>query len=209
MSRKKSAKFEGPLAEPIKVSLRSKDLASFGKPLTSEEVDELNSKEFSRSFFEELQKLPLLFKHYGIDPNPDSDPYGIRFMRLSLCLAEDFVPGFQISSSEKPNAAGRPKNWNFEKQLQLIADFQTSRRDGETQRQTLGQLLFTEPYSSRWSSDASRTARTNESREKAIRTLETRYIEAKRALRNAPAINRALTTTKMGAALLRSFACEE
>jgi hypothetical protein len=89
MARKRGAlRFAGALAQPIYVDV--------------DEIDRLKEVLPARV----AEKMPLLFKHYNIDPSDEQS-----WERLALQLACEHVPGLQIALRPKP--AGRKPTWKM------------------------------------------------------------------------------------------------
>jgi hypothetical protein len=86
MARKRRAPtFAGALAQPIYVDV--------------DQIDRLEEVLLARA----AEKMPLLFKHYKIDPS-DEQSWG----KLALQLAFEHVPGLQLAFRPKP---GRKPTW--------------------------------------------------------------------------------------------------
>ena len=85
--------FTGRLAEPIKV-----DGSGCG-------------------MVELIEKLPLLFEHYGIENREDGSSWGL----LAVKLAMDLVPGLQLEHVDKRFGRGRKKD-DPKELLMLVVD---------------------------------------------------------------------------------------
>lgn len=77
----RSEQFTGALAEPIELP---------GIPITGVNIDQLADLRLRARLGAQIDKLPLLAKHYGFD---DFTPGVV--LPLLFRLAEDFVPGFR------------------------------------------------------------------------------------------------------------------
>jgi hypothetical protein len=100
MARKRPApkpKYTGALAQPIYVDL-----------------DQLHDEDQLKEVWhmQTAEKLPLLFKHYKIDP---SDEQSLE--RLATCLARSHVPGMQLALRPK---RGRHRTWKAGLDFDLV-----------------------------------------------------------------------------------------
>jgi hypothetical protein len=104
-----------------------------------------------------LDKLPLLFEHYGIDDKSD-------FLSLSLALASEFVPGFSVKlipmklEHESYGAVvpvsktGRLKEWTNDRKSDLLAAVEDVRKSKglATDREALQLLSRRAPWKRPW-----------------------------------------------------------
>jgi hypothetical protein len=65
---------------------------------------------------DQINKLPLLAAHYGIDTEAAG-----WMVRVLLCLAEEFVPGFQVTA-RPPRRTGRPPGSRKIDRRKLVKD---------------------------------------------------------------------------------------
>jgi hypothetical protein len=105
-------KFTGALSSPILI------------PSPKAEWGPLSPKSLEREIgTQRLEKLDLLFDHYGIQSSNDKD----RFLKLAACLAKDFVPGMiTIEQHSSPYRAKkgshRDKRWDLDRFADLVRD---------------------------------------------------------------------------------------
>jgi hypothetical protein len=115
-ARKALRQFSGELAAPIPVTEPGPGLAA-ATFLEREIAAQRNAK------------LELLFKHYNIQSN-DKD----RWVKLSGCLAADFVPGMiTIKQHATEKWVHKNKGWGFKKYSELVRDVDAIRaKSGRT-----------------------------------------------------------------------------
>jgi hypothetical protein len=141
-----------------------------------------------------VEKLPLLFEHYGIEDKSD-------YLSLSLALAFDHVPGFAVQGiphklSQGDYGAvvlltrtGRPREWTDERFSELLTSVEEikQKKNLKTEREALRLLSRRAP----WKPPASHRGDT----EQWIETLESRLQDAKHRRKNvAPGLSRLLET---------------
>ena len=141
----------------------------------SDEPTESFEKAIARS---RVDKLPLLFEHYGIEDHSD-------YFRLSLVLAIDHVPGFAVKeipyklrhgdygAVEPVTKTGRHREWTGERLSDLLEAVDAIKRKKKltSDRDALRELSRCEP----WRSPPGHRGDTKQW----IETLETRLQEAK------------------------------
>jgi hypothetical protein len=155
MSRRSDApKFTGPLKEPI-VEIYSPSVGLLGEAFNETQREAV----IDRAFRRQLEKLPLLFTHYGIDPN-----YEHRWEALSYFLARDFVPGMKAVFSP-PSRPGRKKTWQAGLGDTLIEDVQALTRTKAKNVRAAIRLLHSDRTKGWW--------------RYSIETLEARHRDAK------------------------------
>jgi hypothetical protein len=165
MARKKSApSYAGELAQPIYEPVSVGLLGPSYKAAEEQAID--------RALTRAAKKLPLLFKHFDIDP----DGQGC-WEYLSFRLALAHVPGLQIRL-ERPPKRGRKRTWQAGLGNDLVRAVQDVKREtGKSTRDAIVQLK----------KDDSRTwGRLT------IQNLETRYREAKRQQKKRERVVQAL-----------------
>jgi hypothetical protein len=131
-------RFTGELAKPITIRTQSVTLLT-DTPEHRAEVEKHNNAEFSRAFFESFRKLDLLCAEFNIDTNDAQ----LKFIRLALALAMEFVPGFRVKNLSLARERGRRKEWGPIRYTQLLADIakvQTGKKcsDSEASRLVVG-----------------------------------------------------------------------
>jgi hypothetical protein len=159
----KDARFHGVLVEPIAVNLRHTATLT-DTPEGRAETQSQNANEMLRALTETLEKLPALFKHYGIEWVEGEPP---PYVLLVLAMAREFVPGFRIKNLAIEKGRGRKQVWDFVKYSMLLADVQTLRKRGAaSDSEACAQLVKLPRYASRWNAYSKRT-------------LENRLLEAR------------------------------
>lgn len=137
-------KFEGPLAEPVRLKVYHSTLAG----RSPEEARQLNDQERTRAFREWVPKFNLLFAHYGLDKTNHD------WVALVVHMAVDFVPGFRVVSAEK-RGPGRPGLSELD-DICLVVDAELVKRslrsDGSavSDAKAVAVLTTEPPYDSRW-----------------------------------------------------------
>jgi hypothetical protein len=116
-ARKALKQFPGKLADPI---LFKQGHGLLGDMIEEREIAEKRSA-----------KLGLLFAFYQISPN-DKD----RWIKLSGCLATDFVPGMIAIKLSSRNFLSRRKNlqWTLERYSELVRDVDEIRTKSRLKR---------------------------------------------------------------------------
>ena len=127
MSKPKPIKFKGELQHPIEVpTFKPSDWEHLEPKLSSDLLKELEAKSYQEWIQKCLEKLPLLFKYFGIEDETD-------YQALTLYLAINFIPGFRrenvsfVLSNKNYGAViqkriikgGRSKEWSDEKLIKL------------------------------------------------------------------------------------------
>lgn len=115
------------------------------------------------------EKFNLLFQHYGIDVRDDQ-----RWTALTIELAFDHVPGFQIG---EPETRGRKPVWSIGEKIRLLDSVTTLVTKGHSARGACHILAKREPYKSRGEKPA---------------TLSRRYYEIKNMMKERPDFIRVL-----------------
>lgn len=96
---------------------------------------------------QDLKNLNLLCEHFGIAKGPH------QFMALSLRLAQEIVPCFQVKPKE-----GRPKKWTSYALCSLGVEVWRLTEEGRTVASACSELSRREPWKSileAWNSDSS------------------------------------------------------
>jgi hypothetical protein len=138
MSEKKR-KWQGELAKPISALKWTRPHGYPVDPKTAEAENAMLMQARNSALLQSrLDKLPLLFEHYGIDDQSD-------FLNLSLALAIDFVPGFSFNPTVK---TGRPRVWDEERLDALLRDVEgTKHKKGFlTDREAIKYLARHDPW---------------------------------------------------------------
>lgn len=84
---------------------------------------------------EDMGNLLALCEHYGIGPGP------CQFFELSLELAREFVPAFQVKAKE-----GRPKKWTPYRLGVLLVEFERFTNAGATNAEAAKTLAGRPPW---------------------------------------------------------------
>lgn len=171
----KRPKFAGELAKPIRVELPDYPGAATQLlfPQAKADWERANGEAWAEALRQTLQKIPLLAEHYGISAGSLSD----QAPALLLCVCRDFIPGFKIEPA-KPSVRGRPRSRGMvTTRLQLILDVQVTKAEKKLRRDrdALWELIKSNP---RYRPSGG-VPRSEDTKKKAIDTLETRYSEAK------------------------------
>ena len=129
MPSKERNKYKGSLNKPIRVPTYKTKRRTCREIVTdAPQQDEVERKAHTenntlRYGTEFLEKMPLLFAHYGIADSPD------KWMHLAFRLARDHVPGFRLES-EKSRGRKLEKDENFLLQLYLDVERKRISRNG-------------------------------------------------------------------------------
>lgn len=123
---------EGPLTEPItppKPPPKRPNLMQEARDPASvdEYQQDLNSWAVNTAVHlgqQRLQKLGMLLEHYNIDPND-----GDKWLRLSMLLSEQYVPGF--AHKPFPKKRGAPSKWNDQKHADLFCAVMIKKEERE------------------------------------------------------------------------------
>lgn len=180
MSKRKPAvlsQWPGDLATPITLPAR---VGFATATLFPDAVKKWRSKAGKVLISETFRKLDLLAQYYGVTVNESGD-----WMGVLLALSRDCVPGFQVTTVRPPRR-GRPADkWGIRGYTLLIADVEAVMAKSKcTQRDALRELIKTNPaYQS-----PGGVPRASDTWKKAIDTLETRLIEARKPGYNAIAL---------------------
>ncbi|EKS9889518.1 hypothetical protein BTK96_006580 [Burkholderia pyrrocinia] len=126
-------KFKGSLGKPI-----------FVKPPSLFEF--VDSEEAARRKYSEsisvarTEKLPLLFKHYGVQQGD--------FVALAMSMAVDLIPGFQVETEVK--RAGPKTKWDDVARGYLAVELERQRQRNPRQsiKAAAGHLAKREPWKS-------------------------------------------------------------
>lgn len=145
--RKKAQKFTGALAQPIRIKFYRATLVG----LNADDAAKKTAAGFVTAAKESFLKLDLLFEHFGIARTKD---LAADYKSLSLSLAQEFVPGFQLVSADTP-ARGRPssKPWQL---VSLLVDVETLKRRKQrvharaSDARALADLTSLSQFSRRW-----------------------------------------------------------
>lgn len=126
---KARAGYTGKLAEPMPYFWEFGGLLDYIKESPGE--FERITKERQADAY--IERLGLLFMHYGIDP---AEPSAWR--DLTVALAMRHVPGFQL---RRAKSVGAPKKWNDARSLKLHADVVVLRRQGLSLDRAIATLI--------------------------------------------------------------------
>jgi hypothetical protein len=120
----------GKLNKPIEVIL------TYPKWSDSDSMMKVNVGELRRAHTEMVDRLELLFPHYGIDRtgNAASD-----FQRLAVCLAGEVFPGFRIKEIDPRRYKHRRSNPLT--LLLLLADMETVKQEKLRRRNRINRII--------------------------------------------------------------------
>jgi hypothetical protein len=135
----------------------------------------------NRYLAEQLRKLPLLAKEYGIDTRQDAwigiaSRNDVWVLGVLLALARKVVPGFRLDFGSRRGA----RKWNASTQAELIADIEAVKcREGRrkcTDLEACHILVSSPRYRPRYGRFSPK-----QSQGKRARSLNTRLVEARKA----------------------------
>ena len=162
MTSKKKTKFSGDLAKPRQPPRLSIWALFAPDDKVKNQVEKLARREIEQ----EGRLLYNLCKHYGIDVNA---PF--CWLELSLCLAREFVPGFQMMK-EHP---GAPTTWGVIEGSTLVLAVEDMIQPGERNKGVawaVRQLVNREPWKTLVSNG-------NTKPEETLRQIYYRYVKHK------------------------------
>jgi hypothetical protein len=173
-TKRNSREYEGALASQIAVpssptfegAVTEKRVAQFRKEKS------LHQRKVQMTIKRKrLEKLPLLFDHYGIENRND-------IHALVLALAIDHVPGFK-TATRSTSRRGRRLKWSLERLLTLLKDVRDVRLTSNFNDKRALQHIATNPqFANAWGFPPNRESQSQ--KQKWIETLQSRLNDAKR-----------------------------
>jgi hypothetical protein len=155
----------GKLAEPIEITLTTFTLADALLPPEAAKMNavelrrgiieataKVNAAERQRGFTEAMDRLELLFPHYGLNRTGDD---ALDFRLLALAMATRQFPGFQVKNINEGKRY-QHKRGNAFTLLLLLADVETIKREWKrgtcSDTQAIMRLIADSRFASEWGS---------------------------------------------------------